>query len=238
MNSFENIKNTWNRANNQIESDDSLNAEVIKKAILSHSKSVTSILLKSIKTGFVIIAIDIILFIYNSYFYSGNLKLFVIIICCLILSTSILINFILQATKLKQIDLLNFSLRKVLVEKIRFFNKSFYWVIQSMALATTLLPFAINLTQENANGEFNISKIFLLISFYILVYLFSLTLYKITHSIYLKQLHNALDNLDTNVLDEMEEELKRSMKIRIIIAISMTILTVVGIIIFFTQAST
>ena len=232
MNTFENIKNTWKNASEHIESGSPLTAEVIQKAIVANSTSVTSKLLKSIKTALVIIAIDIILFLYNSYFYMGNLKIISIIAACLILSTTMFLYLILQAKRLQQIDRKDSSLREILVEKIEFFNKSFYWVIQSFSVATALLPFAINLTQESADGAFNISKIFLLIAFYISVYLLSLTLYKITHSIYLKQLQNALANLDANVFDEMEKELKRNRKIRIFIAIFLSGLTIAGIIIF------
>jgi len=232
METLNNIKNIWQKANKKISTDKSLNTEFIKKSISANSIGITSALIKSIKGGVVLLTIDIVLFIYNIYFYAGNILVLSIILLSLLLSSALLVNLIFQVRKLKNIDLQNSSLREILVSKIRYYNTSFYWVLQSMALATAFLPFAVNLTQESADGEFNISKIFLLIGFYILIYLFSISLYRITHSIYLKQLINALNNLEKNVLDEMEKELAKSKRIRKIIGISLILLTLAGIIMF------
>lgn len=232
MDTLNNIKNTWQKANKKISADKSLNVEFIKKSITANSISITSALLKSIKGGVVLLAIDIVLFIYNIYFYAGNIPVLSAILLSLLLSSALLVNLIVQAKKLNNIDLQDSSLREILVSKIRYYKTSFYWILQSMALATAFLPFSVNLTQESADGEFNISKIFLLIGFYILVYLFSISLFRITHSIYLKQLMNALNNLEKNILDEMEKELAKSKRIRKIIGISLLIITLVGIIMF------
>ena len=235
MNTFENIKNTWNKAGRKISADKSLNMEVINTAINADSISITSTLLKSIKTGSVILATDIILFGYNSYFYSENTAVLSIIILCFLLSGFMLANLNLQAKKLKQIDIEDLSLKEVLVKKINFFNKQFFWVLQSMAAATAFLPFAVNLTQESADGEFNFSRIFLLISFYIFVYFFSIILYRLTHSVYLKQLQNALSNLEKGGLDKMEAVLEKDKRLRKILFFCLLFISLAGILMFFIQ---
>jgi len=188
--------------------------------------------LKSIIAGIVFLSLDIIVFIYNIYFYAENMPVLISIITITIISFLLLINMIVQYKKLKQIDSQILNLREILFEKIRYFNKSFSGVIQSMALATAFLPFSVNLTMENVNGEFNISEIYLLIGFYILIYIVSLTLYRLTHSIYLKQLVNALKNFEENIFDEMEEEMQRSKRMNKIITVFLVAITVVGILMY------
>jgi len=233
MNTLENLKNTWNKSKQKIAADKSLNPDFIKKAISNKSISITAALLKSIIAGIVFLSLDIIVFIYNIYFYAENMPVLISIIAILIISFLLVINMIVQYKKLKQIDSQILNLRDILFEKIGYFNKSFSRVIQSMALATAFLPFSVNLTMENSNGEFNISKIYLLLGFYILIYIVSLTLYRLTHSIYLKQLKNALKNLEENIFNEIEAEIRKSRKFSRIIGLCLLVITIVGIIFYY-----
>jgi len=145
----------------------------------------------------------------------------------------LLVYLIIQTRKLTDIELRNMSLFETLVCKIEFYKTSYAMSLRATAFATALIAFGANLTQQNANGEFNISNIPLLIAFYVLFYIFFISVYQLSSSIYLKQLTNALSNLEQNILDEIEHEMAKNRKTRIFIGLSMFILILVGIVMYF-----
>ncbi len=233
MNSFKSIKNTWKKASREISDDKTVDSTYIKKAITTDSKSISASMLINIRAGMFLLALDIVLFAYNAFFYTANIPVFTAIFLSLLLLIVLLVYLIIQTRKLTAIELRNMSLFETLVCKIEFFKTSYTMSLRATAFATAFIAFAANLTQQNANGEFNISNIPLLITIYVLFYVFFNSLYKLSSSIYLKQLTNALSNLEQNILDEMEHEMAKNRKTRIFIGLSMSVMLLAGIVMYF-----
>lgn len=86
---------------------------------------------------------------------------------------------------------------------------------------------------ENADGIFEARKILILSVFYLFAYFGSYYLFKIMHSVYLKQLKNALLNLDENSLQSIDHELKKHKQIGRIVFVILSIIVAIGIILLF-----
>ncbi len=233
MNSFKNIKNTWEKASREISDDKTVDSAYIKKVITADSNSISASMLKNIIAGIFLLALDIVLFAYNAFFYTSNIPVFSVIFLSLLLLIVLLVYLIIQTRKLTAIELQNKSLFETLVCKIEFYKTSYSISLRATAFATAIIAFGTNLTQQNANGEFNISNIPLLITFYVLFYIFFNSLYQLSSSIYLKQLTNALSNLEQNILDEMEHEMAKNRKTRIFIGFTTSVLLLAGIVMYF-----
>jgi len=227
MESFDDIKNLWKK--NTTNNEDMINPEFIENAMNSRSVSITARLLKSLNAGLVLAAVNILLLLFNTYFYRNNNKILLSISVTIALSFFSLVYFFIQKKKLIIIDIDETSLKNILVKKIKFFKSQYYWVLHLISISMGIFPFGINLTMESGNGFFNITKIYLLVGFYVLVYLLTFLSLKISNNVYLKMLENALENLNSNVFNKMEKEIRKSTIMKSLIIISLLATTLFGI---------
>lgn len=228
---MDNIEAIWDRGNEQILKDESLDTAFIKKSISESSKQVTSKLIKVIRFGLILTALSTIMFVYNIFFYLKNSAVVTSIFLLLILSISSIIYLIAQTKKLKKEDSVISNLHQILVNKIKFFTKNFQIVIHCLATSIVFGTMAINLTMENGDGIFELRKILILSVYYIAVYIGIVYLLKKLTSIYLKRLKNGLTNLEKNSLTDIDKEEKKHKKMSRIILIAVLILSILGLIV-------
>ena len=125
-------------------------------------------------------------------------------------------------------DTKEFNLHKLLLYKIKYFNTRFQLVQHTVALSIVFATFGINLTMENNDGVFELDKILILSVFYIFIYFITIFLYKFTFNVYLKQLRNALSNLEENTLKSLDKELRKHKRIRKLIGFIIVIIFLTG----------
>jgi len=233
MDIFDNIKDTWQKADQQMSKDQSLTPEVIQNSISKESISITSKLLSIITIGIVFLFGDSLGFIYNAYCYRNNTLMFIIIISSILISFGSIRFLFFQIKKLKAVESGDMNLKDTLTSKINFYNKSFNWVLHINSLSVAFIPFVVNLSQESIDGQFDYKYPYILFCFYILTYCIMLFFSKISNSIYLKQLKNALKNLEQRTLDGIETELRKNRIIGITILVLTLILLISGVFAYF-----
>lgn len=232
------IEKIWESGNEGSSREETFNAEFIKKSISESSIGISSKLLKTIWMGVVIVSLAGIAFTYNLFFYYQNAAMLITIIALIALSTAVFIFLTRQAGIVKKSDTENIDLKSLLVFKIKFLETKYYMVLHCLALSVVLATFAINLTMENADGIFEFRKILILSAFYVFAYLIVFYLSKITHSVYIKQMKNALYSLEENQLHNINEELKKHRIIRKIILGIIIAALITGLIAFLTITGT
>lgn len=232
MPEFNNIKNLWKSAEDQILANESLDIETVKRAITEQSIGITSKLLKIIRTGIFALSLSVVLFIYNIYSYAGNDLITIFSLSSLILSTLLLIFLVYQYKYLNKIDRSGLSLHDLIVNKIKYFKKSLFFVHHAMAMSTVLLVFSLNLIADNKGGNFQVNNIWLFIGLMIIAYLMVVMMLNLFHNLYLKQYRTALDDLNKTKLTEMDAELKKQKWIRLFILITVLLSVMVGLILY------
>lgn len=226
MNSIEEI---WEKGNQDISVDKSLDEAFIRDCISKTSISITSKLPKSIWFGVVASLVSSLGFIYNISFYSNNSSILATIFLLLVLSIAMTVFMLVQLRVVKNMDSKGYDLHKLLQYKIKYFNTRLKITRYSVALSIVFVTFGINLTMENSDGIFELNKILTLSIFYVFAHLILVFLQKFTHDIYLKQLRNALYNLKENTLTSLDNELKKHRRIVKIIGIIIGIIFIAGI---------
>jgi len=235
---MDNIEEIWNKGNEEISKDKTFSADFIKKSISDNSISISSKLLKTIRMGIVIASISVTMFVYNMFFYLENPSISITIIGGVILSILIIIYLITQAGIVKKTDARSIDLHSLLAYKIKYFRTRFQIVLHCLSLSIVLVTFTLNLTMENTDGILEIRKVLILSVYYVFAYLVTLFLSKIIHSVYLKQLKNALFNLEENTFNSIEEEMLKYKKIRRIILIMVSIALIMGVIFLLVKSGT
>jgi len=224
------IEEIWDKGNDQISKDEMLSEAFIRNSISETSISITSKLPKLIWFGMVAAALSVPAFIYNIFFYRSNTPVLILILILLLISCAIFTFLLTQLRVVKKMDTKEFDLQSLLVYKIKYFTTRFQLVQHSVSFAIVLATFTINLTMENSDGVFELRKILILSAFYLFIYLFNLFLYRISYNVYLKQLRNALVNLEENTLKSFDKELKKHKRIKIVIGLISACVLLSGII--------
>jgi len=224
------IEDIWAKGNEQISDDEPISSEFIIKSISESSNSISSKLPKIIWMGILTSMIASILFILNLISYTKNLLIFVSIIVLLAATLSIFIFLIRQLSVIKKLDSSKLNLKNVLLNKLKYLKTKFQLALHFIALSVVLATFNINLTMESSDGILEIRKILILSAFYIFIYITTVFFYKLIHSVYIKQLENALFNLEENTLRSFNEELNKHKRIRKIIGIIFIAILLLGII--------
>lgn len=227
------LEEIWEKGNDQVSNDETFDSEFIKKSISETSISITSKLPKIIRFGLVVSCLAAAMFVYNIFFYLGNISILISIITLLLL-TSYLFTYLLSQLKIiRKLDSLDLNLQSLLMTKIKYLNTRFQIALHCVSLSIVLATFTINLTIENSDGVFEFRKIMILSIFYFFAYVISLLLYKTMYGVYIKQLSNALVNLTENKLKSFEKELKRHKRIRKIIGVIVILVFLLGILFLF-----
>jgi hypothetical protein len=227
---MENIEEIWNKGNEQISKDDTLDKDFIIKSISETSISITSKLTKIIWFGLGISILTLAMFIYSLFFFFNNTTIFLLIDTLLIFTIFIALFLWMQIKIVKKMDLMNSDLKNLLIHKIKYFNTGFQIVLHSVSLLIVFATFTLNLTMENNDGIFELRKIVILSVFYFFVYIVTLFLYKTIYSVYLKQLNNALVNLSENTLKSFDKELNKHKLLKKVIGIVLLVVVIVGIV--------
>ena len=227
MNSIEDI---WDRGNEQISNDDTVSGDYIVKSISESSKSISSKLLKIIWFGIVSSLLGAAMLGYNLFFYLNNNAILSLIIGLFVVSFSIIWYLIVQYKIIKRIDVRCPDLKELLVYKLKYLNTKFQIALHCIAFSIVVATFTINLTIENSDGIFEFRKILILSLFYIFVYVSNLFIYKTIHKVYIKQLENALFNLEKKSLKSFSKELKKQKRMNRIIGIIALIILLIGVV--------
>lgn len=227
---MENIQAIWNKGNDSILKDETLDSAFIKKSISESSTRITSKLLKAIRLGVVLTSLCAIGFVYNIFFYLNNIPVLAAIIALIVLAISSIAFLLTQVSNIINQDTSIDNLHNLLISRIKFFNTQFRYVVHCLAASVVLLTFTLNLTMENDDGIIELRKILILSVYYIIVYAGLIYLFKKTNSIYLKRLKNALYNLEENSLTLIDKEEKKHKKLSRIILVAAIILSFLGLI--------
>lgn len=227
---MDNIEEIWEKGNEKISIDKTYDEAFIRNSISKTSISITSKLPQLVWLGVISSLGSALVFIYNISFYLNNPPILTTIICLLILSLSVLIFMLVQLSVIKNIDVKEFDLHKLLHYKIKYFNTRLSLVRHSVALSIVFATFGLNLTMENNDGIFELNKIMVLSIFYIFTYFIMIFIQKFTHDAYLKQLRNALSNLKENTLVSLDKELNKHKKIIKLIGIIIAIIFLIGVV--------
>jgi len=233
MSDFNDIKNLWKSADNQIVENESLDSETIKQAIKAESIGITFKILKSIRTGIVALGLSVVFFGYNIYGYSGNILISIFSISCLILSALLLAYLVFQYNSFSKLDQSGLSLQDLIVAKIQYFKKSLFFVHHTIAVGLVLLIFSLNLLTDNNGGNYQVNNIWLYIGLMITAYLIAVMMLYLSHKLYLKQYRTALDDLNKSKLTEMDAELRKDKWIRLLFLAIVLLSVIAGIIILF-----
>ncbi len=230
---MDSIEEIWEKGNEKISEDNAYNEAFISESISKTSISITSKLPKIVWFGIVASLASALSLIYNIFFYSNNTPILVAVMFLIVVALSIFVFLIIQLRVIEKMDTLEFDLHKLLLYKIKYFNTRLKLVQHSGSLSIVLATFCINLTMENNDGIFEINKILILSIFYAFSYFIMIFLFKFTHDVYLKQLRNALFNLEENTLISLDNELKKHKRIGKLIGFVFLIIFVMGIIFLF-----
>lgn len=227
---MDNIEKIWEKGNEKTSVDNTYDKAFIRKSISETSISITSKLPKIVWIGIIGSLISVIIFFYNIFFYTNNLPIQATIIFLLVVALSIFSFLLTQLRIINKMDTTEFDLHRLLLNKIKYFNTRFKLTQHAVALSIVFVTFGINLTMENNDGIFETRKILILSAFYIFTYFVTIFLYKFTHDVYLKQLRNALFNLEENTLKSLDKELKKHNWIRKLIGFVILIVFLIGMI--------
>lgn len=211
---MDNIEAIWDKGNDPILNDETLNTDFIKKSISASSTRITSKLLKAISLGVVFTSLSVFVFVYNIFFYLNNTAILVAIAGFILLSVISIIYLFTQAANIKKQDNSIDNLHNLLMSRIKFFNTQFQHVLHCLAASVVLLTITLNLTMENADGVFELRKVLLLSVYYIVVYFGLIYVFKKTNKIYIKRLRNALFNLEENSFNTIDAEEKKHKKVK------------------------
>ena len=228
---MDNIEAIWDKGNEQILKDESLDSTFIEKSISESSKRISSKLIKAIRSGIIFTSLSVIAFVYNIFFYLNNIPILVAIIGFTILSVISIFYLFTQMANIKKQDTSIDNLHKLLVSRIKFFNTQFQLVIHCLAASVVFLTITLNLTMENADGVFELRKILLLSVYYIVVYIGLIYVFKKTNNIYLKRLRNALFNLEENSLVTIDSEEKKHKTVKRWFLTIIVVLAVAGLVV-------
>jgi len=237
MTEFNDIKALWKNADEQILANESLDADAVERAIANQSIGISSKLLKNIRSGIITLSVCVALFGYNAHGYAGNDLIFTLSICCLMLSSILLVFLLYQYKKLNKIDQAGLSLRDILVSKIDYFKRSLYLVHHTIAICIVLLILAINLMADNNDGNYYVGNIWLSIGLEVIAYVCMVMILKLSHSLYLKQYENALSDLEKTKLTEMDAEIRKHRWIRRILFIIALLFVAAGLLVFYMKVS-
>lgn len=237
MYEFKNIKNLWKNADNQTSDHESFDADAVKTAIAYQSHSITSKLLRTIRTGIFSFLLCASLFGYNIYGYTGNSLIVTLSISCLVLSTLLITFLSFQYRKLSNIDQAVLSLHDILVSKIKYFKGSLNIVNHTIALGIVLLIFSLNLAIENNSGNYYVNNVWLDITLKVVAYIFMIVILKLSQNLYLKQYEIALSYLEKTKLTEMDTELRKHRWIKRLLFTIALLIVVVGLIVFYMNVS-
>lgn len=223
------IDEIWTGADKQIEGDVSFSPEAILESINEGSRSITTGLLKPLRFGIMVATMAACMFVYNAFFYGGNLPLMLAILLLLALTVVLILYLWSQVRQLRRMDLLDLNLHDLLIHKISYLNSRYNWAMHGVSLSIVLATFTINLTIENPDGIFEMRKILILSVFYLFAYLFTYGLIKLSLRVVDKQLKNALFNLEEQTLRDLDGELRKHRRLNRVIAIGFLVLVLTGI---------
>lgn len=227
------IEEIWEKGNEKISEDNAYDEAFIRESISKTSISITSKLPKIVWFGIVASLISALGFIYNIFFYLNNPAILSTIIFLLVVTLSIFVFLLIQLKVINKMDSREFDLHKLLLYKIKYFTTQLKLIQHAVALSIVLATFCINLTLENKDGIFELNKIMILSIFYIFVYFVMIFINKFTYDVFLKQLRNALFNLEENTLISLDKELKKHKRIGRLIGIIIAIIFLTGVIFLF-----
>ncbi len=225
-----NIEEIWEMGNEKISVDSSFDEEFIRNSISETSIGITSKLPQLIWFGVITSLVAVILFFYNLFFYLNNTPILTAIVVLLFISLSVLVFMLVQLRVINNMHTIDFDLHNLLKYKIRYFTTRLRLVRHLVALSIVFVTFGLNLTMEKNDGIFELNKILTLSIFYFFTYFIIMYLQKFTHDAYLKQLRNALCNLEENTLISLDKELIQHKRISKLIGIIITIIFLIGII--------
>jgi len=224
------IEEIWNQGSHQLSHDKSIDAAYIEKTITERSNSITAQLPKIIWFGIVMCGLAALVFIYNVFFFLNNPAVLVAILILLLATMGIIIFLLQQVSSIQKMGAFTMDLHALLVLKIKYFTTRFQVALHCVALSLVLATFSLNLTMENEDGIIELRKVLILGAFYLVVYFISVYIYQLTHRVYLKQLKNALANLEENSLTSLDQEMKRHLKIRNILLLIALIVFIGGLV--------
>lgn len=230
MSEFNDIKNLWKSAENQIMANESLDSEMINRAVREKSIGISSKILKSIRAGILALGLSIPLFSYNIFGYAGNNLLIIINIFCLSVSTLLFLFLINNHKNFNKIDKSGLKLKNLIVAKIRYFRNSLPFVRHAIALGIVLFTFSLNLLTDNNEGYFQVNNIGLFIGLMIISYLLVIIMLQLIHNLFRKQYINVLDDLDKSKLNEIDIEHRKYKLIRLVFFTIILTSAIVGII--------
>ncbi|MBT3210131.1 MAG: hypothetical protein HN704_07370 [Bacteroidetes bacterium] len=227
---MDSIEKIWEKGNKKISEDNTYDDVFIRESISKTSISITSKLPTIVWFGIAASLISALVLIYNIFFYLNNTPILAAVIFHIVVALSIFIFLIIQLRVINKMDTRGFDLHKLLLYKIKYFNTKLKLIQHSVALSIVLATFGLNLTMENNDGIFELNKILMLSVFYIFSYLVIIFINKFTHNVYLKQLRNALFNLEENTLISLDKELKKHNRIGKLIGFVIAIIFLIGLI--------
>jgi hypothetical protein len=237
MQELDKIKRLWKTADDEFTAHESLDAKTVEQSIANRSIGITSKLLNSLRMGIVSLSVSLLLFGYNAYGYAGNELVVSLSISCLLLCAILLAFLVCQYKQLSSFDRGGLSLLDVLVGKIDYFKKSLPWVHHAIAMSIALLILALNLLTDNQAGRYAIGNIWLNIGFEIIAYACMIIILKFSHSIYLKQYGNALNDLEKTTLTEMDAQFRKHTWLRRAILIIALLVAAAGLVVFYLKAN-
>lgn len=235
MPEFDNLKNIWKSAENQIAENETIDLKTIKQAITKQSIGITSQVLKSTRAGILALIFSIILFSLNTFGYYGNNLIFIISVSCLLLSSSLLLYLRIQYINFNKIDQSDLSLQDLILAKLKYFKNSLFYVHQVIGLSIILLIFSLNLFFDNSNGNFPVNNMGLFVGLMMLAYLIVVIMLHLSHKLYSKQFTTALSDINKFKLTELVTEHRKQKLIRIVFLCFILVSTIAGLWVLFSK---
>lgn len=227
---MENIEDIWTKGNTEASDEDTFDSAFIIQSISETSIGISQQLKRIIMPGMILSLIAIPPLVYNLFFYLKNMPMICAIAVLIAICISIFLYLHQQKRKVNGMDLLDLDLKSLLIYKIGYLEKGFHLVKHCVATVIVIMTFVINVTIENSDGIFELRKIAILTAFYLFVYIIMILLFRLTESVYVKQLRSALLDLEEETYNRFDSKLSRYKKIRGIIAIVMALIFVTGVI--------
>lgn len=203
------LENIWEKGKHTGDHENSLNTDHIIKAISESSIGITSGLRKPIWFGIGLSSITCLALISNLFFYTTNLPIQMTITGGILAAVFVLIYLLRQNRTLKTMDTRDISMQEILIYKINYLNIRYHTAIHLVSFSIVLATFTINLSMEASDGVFEGYKILILSAVYLISYIVTFSLFKLSLKAYNLQLKNALQNLEENSLNTLDEELKK-----------------------------
>lgn len=225
------LKTIWDRADNMHQ--DFLDRETIRKATEQKSLSVSRKFSNLIRGSIALVIMNGILLILNIWGYHRNISILLtlaIFFFLYIISAIILKN---SWQSLRRIDNSLLSLKRNILEKIRFYHKYLSPVLHILSYLLICLTININLLADNDGGQFVMNKPWLNVLIYIVAYVGIYFFYRYKLSLYLQQLRTSINDLDSNQLTNLEHEFRKQKWATIIVICLVLIILITGIIILF-----